>query len=176
MDTENELLKVDKAITDEEYSTAKDILLNLLAEVPESGIAHNHVAWLYHRKFSDMEKAEMHYKFAIKFSPKYSVAYLNYIYMLRDFGRIADLERVLLEAEKISNINRSSLYDEFGSLYEMKEDFERAIENYKKAITFTLNNEVIEDLKKHIKRCRDKKDFLRGNRIYKALKVLINRE
>ena len=150
--------------------------MNVLAEVPESGRAHNHIAWLYQKKFADMEKAEMHYKFAIKFAPKYAVAHLNYIYMLRDFGRIDDLERVLLEAEKISNVNRSNLYDEFGSLYEMKEDFAQAIEYYKKAIKFTLNNEYIDDLKKHIIRCRDKKDYLRGNRIYKALKVLINRE
>ena len=96
--------------------------------------------------------------------------------MLRDQGRAVELEEVLKQAEKVQSVNRSSLYDELGSLYEIKEDFDQAIENYKKAIQFSLNNDYIDDLKKHIRRCRDKKDFLRGNRIYKALKVLINKE
>lgn len=176
MDIEEELLKSDKAIKDEDYSLARNILQRILEDRPESGRAHNDLGWLYQRKFSDSVQAEMHYKYAIKFSPQQASAYLNYIYMLRDQGRILELEQLMLQAEKVPGVNRSSLYDEYGSLYEIKEEYDKAIESYKKAIKFTLNNEYIDDLKRHIRRCRDKKDFFRGNRIYKALKVLINKE
>jgi tetratricopeptide (TPR) repeat protein len=176
MDIEEELLKVDKAIREEEYSSAMNALYLILEERPELGRAHNDLGWLFQRKISDLEQAEKHYKYAIKFSPKHPMAYLNYIYLLRDAGRVDDLEKILLQAETVEHISRSSLFDEYGSLYEIKEEYEKAIEYYEKAIKFTFNSESIDELKKHIRRCKDKKDFFRGNRIYKAFKVLINRE
>jgi tetratricopeptide (TPR) repeat protein len=176
MDIDDEILKADTAIQNGEYERAKDLFFSILSEMPECGSAHNSIGWLYKVKFSDPEKAEKHYKLAIKFSPKFPSSYLNYIYMLRDEGRISELEDLLNRAKQVVNLSKCSLYDEFGSLYELKGDFTAAIENYKKSIQYCLNNDTIEDLKKHIKRCESKKSFFTTNRLVKAFRVLINKD
>lgn len=173
---ENIFFQADKAIDEGDIEKARELLLQILSEDPKYGQAHNHLGWLYKTKFLDPEKAEKHYRLAIKFSPGHPAAYLNYINLLRDLGRLEELEELLQKAETVRLIGKSTLYDELGSLSELKGDYRQAIEYYKKAISYSLNNNNIEDLKFHIRRCRNKLDYFHSNRFRKAWRALRNKE
>jgi tetratricopeptide (TPR) repeat protein len=80
--------------------------------------------------------------------------------MLRDLGRLNELEDLLNRALKVESTNKCTLHDEFGSMYELRGEYKKAIQSYKKSIELCLNDKVIEDLRSHIRRCRRKAGFL----------------
>ncbi len=166
----------DKAIEEGEIEKAKTLLEQILADEPQYAQAHNHLGWLYRNKFGDIQRAEYHYKLANQFNPNYNSPVINYIYLLRDSGRLDELEQWLIKAEKINTLNRCTYYDELATFYEMKGDFRQAIQNYKQAIKFTINNSYLDDLKSHIKRCNEKSDFFESNRFKRALKIILGSE
>lgn len=165
-------LEADKALDDGNLAEGKKLLEEILNEEPSFGKAHNHLGWLYKTKFQDFKTAETHYKLAIKFDPNYSATYLNYAYLLRDSGRLDELEQLLNKALGIEAPNKCAIYDEFGSLYELKGQYKQAINYYKKAIQYCLNDKVMDDLKSHIKRCRKKRAlFSNFKRIIERLHI-----
>jgi tetratricopeptide (TPR) repeat protein len=151
------------------------LLDDILAQEPNYAQAHNHLGWLFKHKFNNTAQAELHYKLAIQFNPNYPASHINYIYLLRDSGRLEELEVLIKKIEGIKAVSRSTYYDELASFYELKGDYKNAIENYKIAIKYTLSTNVIEDLRGHIKRCHSKADYFYGNRFVKAFKVLFSK-
>lgn len=176
MDIDTLIYRADKAIDDGEIETAKELLLQIISEEPRCGQAYNHLGWLYKTKFCDSRKAEKYYQLAIQFAPEYSSGYVNYIYLLRDRGSVEELEALLKKAEKVKQVSRSSYYDELGSLYEIKGKFEEAIKSYRKAITYTLSDDTISDLKKHIDRCNEKRKIFASNKLVRAWRVITGKE
>lgn len=152
-------LEADRAFDDGNLAEGKKILEEILSEEPSFGKAHNHLGWLYKTKYQDFRLAEKHFKLAIKFEPEYPATYINYAYLLRDLVRLDEMEVLLNKALKVEATNKCALYDEFGSLFELRGDFKKAIFYYRKAIQLSLNDKVIEDLRNHIKRCRKKGGF-----------------
>jgi tetratricopeptide (TPR) repeat protein len=152
-------LEADKALDEGNLAEGKKLLEEILREEPSYGKAHNHLGWLYKTRFQDYNTAETHYKLALKFDPDYSATYLNYAYLLRDSGRLDELEQILTRALNINAPNKCGIYDEFGSLYELRGQYKQAIKYYKKAIQHCLNDKILEELKGHIKRCRKKRSM-----------------
>lgn len=153
-------LEADRALDEGNMAEGKRLLEEILSEEPSFGKAHNHLGWLYKTKYQDYVTAEKHFRLALKFDPEYPPTYINYAYMLRDLGRLSELEDLLNRALKVVATNKCAVYDEFGSLYELRGQYKKAISLYKKAISLSLNDKVIEDLRNHIKRCRKKGGFL----------------
>lgn len=82
---ESEFLRADQLIAQDLIEEAKSVLINILAEDPNFGKAHNHLGWIFERKENNPQKAEMHYKIAIETAPDYGSGYLGYI----DRNRVA---------------------------------------------------------------------------------------
>jgi tetratricopeptide (TPR) repeat protein len=76
--------------------------------------------------------------------------------LLRDEDRLEELETLLNKALKVKGMNKCNVYDEFGSLYELRNEYKKAISYYKKAISYCLNDKLVNDLNNHIKRCKKK--------------------
>lgn len=152
-------LEADRALDEGNLAEGKKLLEEILTEEPSFGKAHNHLGWLYKTKYQDYKMAEKHFKLALKFDPEYPAAYINYAYLLRDLVRLDELEVLLNKAIKVEATNKCAVHDEFGSLNELRGNYRAAIRCYKKAITLSLNDKVIEDLRNHIKRCRKKGGF-----------------
>lgn len=153
---EDLFLEADKAFDEGNHAEGKKLLEQILREEPSFGRAHNHLGWLYKNRYQDIPLAEKHYLLSIKFDPSYTPAYINYAYLLRDDSRLKELEDLLNRVLKIEGVNKCSVYDEFGSLYELKGEYKKAIQYYKKAISYCLNDKIINDLTNHIKRCKKK--------------------
>lgn len=149
-------LEADRALDEGNLAEGKRLLEDILREEPSFGKAHNHMGWLYKNRFSDFATAERHYKLALKFDPSFPHTYLNYAYLLRDTGRLDELESILNKALVLDSINKSMVYDEYGSLYELRGEYRKAIKFYRKAIALSLNDKNISELKAHVKRCKEK--------------------
>lgn len=156
------MLEVDQLISDNKIMEATDLLNEILAIEPGYGRAHNHMGWIYDAKLKLLDKAEEHYKLAIKFSPDYASGYTNYAFLLSGQRRFGELEAVLKKAELCPNINRATIANEYGIMYESLGKFDDAIIFYKNNILYTFDNKVIDTAVANIERCKRKKELL-GN-------------
>ncbi len=156
------MLEVDQLISDNKIAEAKDLLDEILVSEPGFGRAHNHLGWIYDVKLKQPDKAEEHYKLAIKFSPEYASGYTNYAFLLSGQRRFTELEVVLKKAELCPTINRATIANEYGIMYESLGKFDDAIVFYKNNILYTFDNKVIDTAVANIERCKRKKELL-GN-------------
>jgi tetratricopeptide (TPR) repeat protein len=155
-DFEDLYLQSEQAIKEGDLIRAKSLIEQMLMEDPRSAIAHNSMGWFYRVQFEDYEKAEKHYKAALRFNPNYPHAYWNYAYMLMDLERFADLERLMDRAGRVPAINKAMVYNQLGEMREVQGDFAEAIHWYKEAIRRSVKNDQIETYWDNIERCEEK--------------------
>lgn len=151
--------EADQQIKDQRYADAMQTLEAIIVEAPEYGKAYNHLAWLYENKYRDYKKAEAHYNLCLLHEPEYTPAYLNMAAVLSNMGKWKELETLLKKAIEVPGIDRASVYNESAIMYELQKDYPKAIENYKLAIQYTLNDSYLETYKASIERCNKKKAF-----------------
>lgn len=149
-------LESDIAIKNGNFIEAKTLLENILSEEPNYSLAHNSLGWLYRTQFDDYQSAEQHYKVAIHFSPLYPHPYLNYAYLLTDLERFGELEELMQKCLAVPSIGKAFVYHQRGVVCELQEKYTEAIGQYKTAARLSLNDEKIEEYKKHIARCETK--------------------
>ena len=153
--------EADQYINDKRYADAMQQLEAILAEAPQYGKAYNHLAWLYETKYRDYGRAEAYYKKCIEFEPGYTPAYLNLAAVLSSMNKYDDLEKLLQQAMDVPGINKATVNNEFGIMYELKGDYTKAVEHYKLAILFTLSDANIDTYQASINRCRKKEQILK---------------
>lgn len=155
-------LEADKLINDQQITQALDLLHEIINEQPDYGRAHNHLGWLYENKLKKFNLAEHHYKAAINLTPEYPACWLNFAYFLGNLHRFTELEEHLQKCLKVPGISLSYIYNEFAIMYELKTNYNKAIEYYNKAILKSLNSKNIEEYEEAITRCK-KKETIVGN-------------
>lgn len=168
-DIEELFIRADKAIDKGNIAEGKKMLEMLIQEEPSFGRAHNHLGWIYKTKYNDFEQAEKHYNLAIKFESKYPHSYINYAVLLREMHRFEEARQILKKTLSVPGINKTAVFDEYGSLYELEGKYNLAIKNYKKAISFCLVDSVMEDLKNSIRRCKYKNGLFSKFNLFKRV-------
>ena len=156
---ETNFLKADELIIENKISEAIEMLESIIYEEPSFGKAHNHLGWIYETKLQDSKKAELHYKQAIKSGPAYTASYINYSYLLSNQNRFEELKSHLDKALLVLGINKVTIYNEYGILYELQGKYKEAVIHFKKAIQYCLDVKVIETFKANIARCKSKAGF-----------------
>jgi Tfp pilus assembly protein PilF len=159
-DLEEKFLAADKMISENRLSEAANLLEEILEEAPDYGKAHNHMGWLFETKFKNLQRAEEHYRLALKFAPQYTAAYYNYCYLLSSLRKHDELEKVLEHAIKVSGISYATIYNEYGLLREIQGKLDEAIHYYKLHIKNSFDSKSIETAAESIKRCERKKLLL----------------
>ncbi len=157
---EEKFLNADQMIAEGKISQAAKILEGILEEAPDFGKAHNHMGWLHETKFKNFQRAEEHYRLALKFSPDYTAAYYNYCYLLSALRKFDDLENLLKKAVSVSGISYATLYNEYGLMREMQGDLNDAIHYFQLHIKNSFDAKSIETAAESIKRCERKKELL----------------
>lgn len=154
---ENQFIKADTLIGQSEISEAKELLEEILAQYPDFGKAHNHLAWIFHIKLTNYDKALYHYKLAIKFDPAYAASYLNYTYLLVDMGKFEQAKTHINQTlQTLENADKASYYGELGRIYEVEQNFIQAYKYYKSSISYAFNPQFIENMKINMNRIKDK--------------------
>lgn len=157
--SEQQFELADDLIKENDLQGAIDTLHNILYDNPNFGKAHNHLGWIYETKYKKYDKAEEHYQLAMKLSPDYPAAYVNYIYFLYAVGKYGEIEEHLLKAEKVPGVSRATLANEWGILFESQQKFDEAIYKYKEYIALSFDDNAIQTAETSIKRCQKKKEI-----------------
>ncbi len=59
----------------------------------------------------------------------------------------------------VPGIDKATLHNEYGIMYELMGEFHKAIDSYKECAKTTLNNNTIKTAKESIERCKTKMDL-----------------
>jgi tetratricopeptide (TPR) repeat protein len=159
-DIEEKFLKADQLIAENKLSEAAKMLEDILVEAPDFGKAHNHMGWLFETKFKNFQRAEEHYRLALKFSPDYTAAYYNYCYLLSALRKFDELEALLKRAIAVSGISYATIYNEYGLMREMQGELDDAIHYFRLHIKNSFDTKSIETAAESIKRCERKKELI----------------
>ena len=155
-DFEELYLQSEQAIKEGDLIRAKGLIENMLLEDPRSAIAHNSMGWFYRVQFEDYQKAELHYKSAIRFNPDYPHAYWNYANLLMDLERFDELEKLMDRASSLPSLNKAMIFNQLAELREVQGRLDEAVALYKQAIRRSVKNEQIEQFWDSIERCEEK--------------------
>ncbi|MFC7358593.1 hypothetical protein ACFQO1_12900 [Jejudonia soesokkakensis] len=142
------------------YEEASNILEKIIDLDSNFGKAYNHLGWMYDTKFKEFDKAETLYKLCLEKSPMYPAVYYNYAVLLSSLGRYDDLKTHLDLAITIPGVSKSSIYNEYGIMYEQQGKLDLAIDNYKKCGLHSLDQKTVDRAKQGIERCKSKQYFL----------------
>ncbi|SNR15541.1 tetratricopeptide repeat protein [Tenacibaculum jejuense] len=157
---ENLFFEADQLIDENRIIEAKEMLIDLLAEFPDYGRAHNHLGWLYNLKFNNYPKAKKHLELAIKFAPDYHAAYSNYSYLLIDMNLNDEMITFGNKVRQISTADKSTIFNKMAQAYELKGEFMNAHKHYKLAIKETLNNKTLDSIYASISRVKKKMSLI----------------
>ncbi len=149
--------EADGLIKEGRLTDAVNLLEAIIAENPSFGKAYNHLGWVYETKLQDIEKAEMHYQLAIKFSPNYAPSYYNYAILLSTYKKYEELDLLLNRALKVPGINKGSIYNEYGLMYEALGLWDQAEAAFKDFILHQFDSKLVELGHEALNRIKQKK-------------------
>jgi tetratricopeptide (TPR) repeat protein len=160
LEFEDMLLEADELIRNNRISEAIELLEGIISQAPDYGKAYNHLGWLYETKLKNIPAAESMYKQCLAYNPDYPPVYLNLSIALSSLGKYEELKPHLEKALSIPGVEKAAIYNEYGIMYELEQEYTTAIENYKQAIRYSLSDLNVETYSKSIDRCRNKRDIL----------------
>jgi tetratricopeptide (TPR) repeat protein len=152
--------EADALIGQGKITEAISTLEAILVSEPSYGKAYNHLGWIYETKYKDFLKAEEFYKKCFAYTPEYPAVYVNLSVVLSTLGKFDELKRMLERALTVPGVEKSTVHNEFGIMYELQGEYKLAIESYKNAIRFSLNDVNVETYRKSIQRVRTKLEVL----------------
>ncbi len=159
-DVENLFLEVGKAIDERDISSAKELLEEILFIDPGYGRAHNHLGWIYETKIKDFKRAKRHYELSIKFCQKeYPVVYVNFGYLLIEFGELENAENVIEEGLSVPGSDKATLLYQKGKISEHKQNYLQAFRTYQLAQKMNFNKDFQGILLNEIARVQSKMSF-----------------
>src|SRR5690606_36367455 len=100
------------------------------------------------------------FKTAIAMSGVPAEGLLNYARLLLNQERYAEALSILNRAMEISEVRKDMSYLLYGNLYEMQSKINDAAGYYKKCLTSTLSNTLLEEAEAALKRCDIKKKYI----------------
>ncbi|WP_051203273.1 hypothetical protein [Hugenholtzia roseola] len=156
-------MQADQKIKDGKIAEAVQLLEGILREDPTFGRAYNHLGWVYEIKYQLYQQADEYYRLALQHAPEYLATYYNYMALLSNLKRFNELRQLLERAKAIDGINKVTLYNEYGILYEMEGQYGRAIDAYQESIRQALDMKIIENRLLSIERCKKKSGLFGGS-------------
>jgi tetratricopeptide (TPR) repeat protein len=152
--------EADRLINEKAIAEGYNMLMSIIQEEPGFGKAYNHIGWIFETQYKDYVSAEKNYKRALELTPEYYASYYNYAAVLSILQRWDDLNALLTKALAIPGINKGTIYNEYGIMYETQRKYKEAIEAYKNYAASTFNNKQLDTAKESIDRCKKKMELL----------------
>lgn len=157
--------QADQDIKDNKIGEAVKELQQILREDPTFGRAYNHLGWVYYNKYQDYKNADECYKLALQHSPEYPPTYYNYAVLLSTTKAFDSLKELLAKALEFDGINKGTIYNEYGIMYEIETQYSKAIEAYNESIKYLFDTGQIEQRLTSIERCKRKSGIFGGSHV-----------
>ncbi|MEX6690112.1 hypothetical protein QTN47_21565 [Danxiaibacter flavus] len=152
-------LEAEADIRNNNYHEAFQKYESILYDEPDFAPAHNSIGWIYKTQFDNYEKAEMHFKAAMRANPLYPHPYFHMASIYVDLERFDELQRHLDKCLNVITIEKSWVHYRFGLMNEIKGNYAAAIKNYQQAILFCMNNDKVKDYQADIDRTKTKMEI-----------------
>jgi hypothetical protein len=153
---EEQILEADKLYNDGEYGECKRKLLDLLDQEPAFGRAHDLLACLYYHVFTDLTKSAEHLRLAVKFTPTFVPAYINYARILNFLNRKKELHELIEKALQVEGMNKCIIEMERGKSFEINREYKKALQAYYEARHYAITYYEVQEVKACIKRLKVK--------------------
>jgi tetratricopeptide (TPR) repeat protein len=140
----------------EGYERAVEMLKHLLYEEPGYGRLHNTLGIIYYKYADEPVLAEMHFRWAIHFSPDLSEPYALLADLLKTDERHDETIAICKKGLRVKRTNKSLLHESAGNAWELKGKYRRAIMAYKKALNHSTELWICRVLEENISRCKRK--------------------
>ena len=150
------LTEVENLVMEGSVSDGLALLQNLLFEEPGYGALHNHLGWVYCYYADNDQKAEAHWKWAIKFDSELAPPYLHLGNYYRGKRKYSEAVKYLKAGLEKPDANREALLEQLAHVYELRGDYRKAVETYKHALASCVGYQS-DALLEGIRRCRRKK-------------------
>jgi len=154
-------LEAEADIRNSNYHEAFQKYESILYEEPDFAPAHNSLGWIFKTQFDNYQKAEMHFKAAIKADTLYPHPYFHLASLYIDLQRFDDLARLLDKCMQVPTIEKSWVHYRLALMHEYNGNYEPAIQQLRHAILYSMNNEKTKDYQADIERCRSKIEIAR---------------
>jgi tetratricopeptide (TPR) repeat protein len=158
-------LKASQLIKDNiKVGEAVFILESILHDLPNFGKAYNHLGWIYKNKYQNNEKAVEYFEKCIELQPDFPPVYYNYASLLSQTGNFDRLEQILTQAISVHGIDKCIIFNEFGILHELRENYAEAEIFYIQSMKLALDNKLVDNRLSAVERCRKKAAFMRASK------------
>lgn len=158
-EAEKILFLAKQLFADGKLPEALDTIEELIKVFPDFSKAYIYKAELFFEKLNDSATAEENFKKAITFPDVPSDGLLTYTNLLLNQERYAEALSLLNRAMEMTEVRKDKAYLLFGNLYERQGKINDASVYYKKCLTSTLSNALLEDAESALKRCEVKKKY-----------------
>lgn len=136
-----------------EVGIAAVLLHDIVARYPNFGKAYALLGTIYFKSFDDPILAETFFKKAIALSPDYYITYLDYAALLLSQERYTEQVAVLNKGLETTGVNKDKAWYYSGLMHERQKQFEEAIENFQKALFYSVIDTEIAFYQQAIERC-----------------------
>ena len=149
-----------QSLSEGKLPQAIDMLNKIVTDFPNFSKAHITLADIYFNKLQDSTTGEEFYKKAIAIADMNTDAFTGYANLMLQQEKYPEALSLLNKAMAIKGAPKDTIYMLLGKLYEMQSLVDDAMNNYKKCITSTLSNSVLEEAELALKRCEVKKKYI----------------
>lgn len=139
--------KSDALLSEGKYAEAKEVLIELLEEDPTYALAHNALGWIYTHFLLNYEKAESHLKLAIKYGNGVVVGYNNYVSLLLETNKYAELRSFVDANLEVPGIDKAYFLAMKAITYEVETRYFMALKVFDEAKKYSLNDDFISRIK-----------------------------
>jgi tetratricopeptide (TPR) repeat protein len=153
---ESYFVNAEQLIYNNQVNEGIALLEDLLYEEPGYAMLHNYLGWAYMYYTSDVAKAELHLKMAIRFDAEYAPPYLHIGNLYTRLGRNIDALTFLEKGLKCKEANKVAFLEAIARIYELKREYGKAIKFYKEALASSVGFETAQ-MTEGIKRCQKKR-------------------
>lgn len=154
---ENELAYAEKMVVEGRVEEALNVMNNLLYDEPGYAPLHNYLGWTYLYYANNLDRAELHFRTALRFAPDFAPPYIHLGNLSMRKARYAEAIEFLREGLTKPEAIRVVLLETMAQAYEMLGDYRNAIRAYKEAAIASVVDFEVDRMLKSAKRCRKKR-------------------